>query len=91
MDQPRRTSGPAGRTGQTGQTGPGAGSAPWSPHPTDLEILALLAEGHTVESIGRRLGVSDRTVRRRLRSIADDIGVDSTIEAVVHAVRGQWI
>jgi len=88
MDQPRRTSGPAGRTGPTGQ---GAGSAPWSPHPTDLEILALLAEGHTVESIGRRLGVSDRTVRRRLRSIADDIGVDSTIEAVVHAVRGQWI
>ena len=88
MDQPRRTSGPAGRTGRTG---PGAGGSPWSPHPADLEILALLAEGHTVESIGRRLGVSDRTVRRRLRSIADDIGVDSTIEAVVHAVRGQWI
>jgi len=82
MDPTRRTSGPAG---------PGSGSASWRPDPADLEVLALLAEGHTVESIGRRLGVSDRTVRRRLRSIADDIGVDSTIQAVVHAVRGQWI
>ncbi|MCW2795585.1 helix-turn-helix domain-containing protein [Nocardioides sp.] len=63
----------------------------WSPDPADLELLRLLADGQTVDAIARRVGVSERTVRRRLRSIADDIGVDSTIEAVVHAVRSRLI
>ncbi len=56
-----------------------------------LELLRLLADGQTVDAIARRVGVSERTVRRRLRAIADDIGVDSTIEAVVHAVRRRLI
>ncbi len=59
----------------------------WSPHPVDLEILAHLAEGLTVDGTARRVGLSGRTVRRRLRSLADEIGVDSTIETVVQAVR----
>ena len=50
-------------------------------------MLRLLAAGQTVDAIARRVGFSERTVRRRLRAIADEIGVDSTIEAVVHAVR----
>ena len=83
MDDPPR--------GPAGGAGPGAEGSPWTPEADDLELLGLLAEGHTVETVGRRLGVSDRTVRRRLRAIADDIGVDSTIEVVVHAVRGRWI
>ncbi|MBM7518694.1 helix-turn-helix domain-containing protein [Nocardioides nitrophenolicus] len=59
----------------------------WAPTDLDLEILSLLAHGLTIDAIGRRLGMSDRTVRRRIRTIADDLGVDSSIEAVVHAVR----
>lgn len=59
----------------------------WSPDPVDLEILAHLAAGLTVDGIARRVGLSGRTVRRRLRSLADEIGVDSTIETVVRAVR----
>lgn len=55
--------------------------------PVDLQILDLVAGGHTTEVVGRRLGLSERTVRRRLRSIADQLEVGSTIEAVVHAVR----
>ncbi len=66
-------------------------SRTWTPDHGDLEILGLLADGHTVESIARRVGVSERTVRRRLRAIADSIGVDSTIEAVVYAVRSHLI
>lgn len=54
---------------------------------TDLVVLRSIAEGRTVEAIARSLHVSERTVRRRLRQVADEIGVDSTIEAVVHAVR----
>ncbi|KHL12524.1 UNVERIFIED_CONTAM: LuxR family transcriptional regulator [Mumia flava] len=53
----------------------------------DLEILGDVARGETVEAIARRLDVSERTVRRRLRLVADRLGVDTTIEAVVWAVR----
>jgi DNA-binding NarL/FixJ family response regulator len=59
----------------------------WRPGELDLEILRLLSRGLTTDAIARRVGVSERTVRRRLRAIADDIGVESSIEAVVHAVR----
>jgi DNA-binding NarL/FixJ family response regulator len=59
----------------------------WQPGLLDVEILRLLSRGHTTHAIARRVGVSERTVRRRLRAIADEIGVESSIEAVVHAVR----
>ncbi|WP_134765586.1 helix-turn-helix domain-containing protein [Nocardioides sp. 1609] len=65
----------------------GSGDPAWEPGADDLRILALLAEGQTVGSVSRRSGLSERTVRRRLRALADDLGVDSTIETVVHAVR----
>jgi DNA-binding NarL/FixJ family response regulator len=66
-------------------------AAGWQPTPDDLLVLRLLSEGHTTEAIARRMGRSERTVRRRLRTIADEIGVDSTIEAVVYAVRARLI
>jgi DNA-binding NarL/FixJ family response regulator len=57
----------------------------------DLRLLALLADGSTIDGVAREVGVSDRTVRRRLRVIADDLGVETTIEVVVHAVRAGLI
>lgn len=63
----------------------------WEPDPTDVAILGMLAEGQTVEVVARRFGLSERTVRRRLRALADELGVDSTIETVVHAVRAGLI
>jgi DNA-binding NarL/FixJ family response regulator len=63
----------------------------WQPTSDDVLVLRLLSEGHTTETIARRLDVSERTVRRRLRAIADEVGVDSTIEAVVYAVRSRLI
>ncbi len=59
----------------------------WSPDGVDLAILAGLANGETVDVVARHAGLSERTVRRRLRAMADDLGVDATIEVVVHAVR----
>lgn len=59
--------------------------------PEELAVLALVARGLTVTAVARRLDVSERTVRRRLRTAADDLGVDSTIEAVVAAVRRRLI
>ncbi len=64
-----------------------SGDVTWSLEDGDRTILGLLARGQTVEVVARRLGVSERTVRRRLRAIAGEIGVDTTIEVVVHAVR----
>ncbi len=63
----------------------------WAPSSDDLAILGLLAEGHTVASVARRTGLSERTVRRRLRALGDELGVDSTIETVVIAVRAGLI
>jgi len=59
--------------------------------PLDVEILGLVAGGHTTDVVARRLGLSERTVRRRLRAVADHLEVGSTIEAVVHAVRAGLI
>jgi DNA-binding NarL/FixJ family response regulator len=61
--------------------------AHWVPESVDVEILRLTAAGLTIEVVGRRLDLSERTVRRRLRALADEVGVDTSIEVVVHAVR----
>ena len=63
----------------------------WEPTADDVRILRMLSEGQTTDAIARRMGLSERTVRRRLRTIADEIGVDSTIETVVYAVRSRLI
>jgi DNA-binding NarL/FixJ family response regulator len=62
--------------------------APALPHPLtepDVEILRLLARGLPVETVARRLEISDRTVRRRCRQVCDRLGVHTPIEAVVWA------
>ncbi|WP_019818986.1 helix-turn-helix domain-containing protein [Saccharomonospora saliphila] len=53
----------------------------------DVELLRLLATGLPLESVARRLDMSERTVRRRIRHVCDEIGVSTRIEAVVWAVR----
>ncbi len=50
-------------------------------------ILKLLSEGCTMAQIARRTGMSDRTLRRKLRVICEQADVQTPIEAVVWAVR----
>ena len=57
----------------------------------ELVVLRLMAEGHTVEAVARRLDVSERTVRRKSRAACEAVGVDTTIEAIVWAVRRRLI
>jgi hypothetical protein len=54
-------------------------------------LLRQLARGAKDEQIARTLGVSLRTVRRRIASIMDELGVDSRFQAGVEAVRQGWI
>ena len=57
----------------------------------EIEVLRLMAAGLTVEAVARRLDVSERTVRRRTRSACTTAGVDTTVEAIVWAVRHRHI
>ncbi|GGO79655.1 helix-turn-helix domain-containing protein [Nocardioides deserti] len=59
----------------------------WRPELHERDLLGLLARGQTVDAAARQLGISSRTARRRLRALADGLGVDTTIEVVVRAVR----
>lgn len=53
----------------------------------DLRLLALLAQGLPLESVARRLAVSERTLRRRIRAICDQLDVPAAITAVAWAAK----
>jgi DNA-binding NarL/FixJ family response regulator len=53
----------------------------------DTLLLGLLASGLMIGAVARRMHLSERTVRRRLRSLCDQLDVATPVEAVVWAVR----
>lgn len=55
------------------------------------EILRVLATGATDEAAARQLGVSDRTIRRRVAAVLDLLGASSRFEAGVKAVEAGWL
>lgn len=54
-------------------------------------LLAELASGAQDEQIARRLGVSLRTVRRRVAELLEELGASSRFEAGVEAARRAWL
>jgi hypothetical protein len=54
-------------------------------------LLHQLTRGAKDEHIARTLGVSLRTVRRRIAEIMDELGAESRFQAGVEAVRRGWI
>jgi predicted DNA-binding transcriptional regulator len=54
-------------------------------------LLDLLADGAKDEQISRELGLSLRTVRRRVADLLDELGADSRFQAGVEAVRRGWV
>ena len=57
----------------------------------DIRLLAQIASGVTADVAARKLELSARTLRRRLRTICDRLEVNTPIEAVVWAARRQLI
>jgi DNA-binding CsgD family transcriptional regulator len=54
-------------------------------------LLQQLAAGEHDEQIARRLGISLRTVRRRVADLMSELGADSRFQAGVEAARRGWI
>ncbi|MFF8846630.1 LuxR C-terminal-related transcriptional regulator [Streptomyces sp. NPDC015127] len=66
-------------------TGNGAAAEDYSPR--EREVLALLAAGAKDEAIARRLGCSERTLRRLLTALVAKLGAESRFAAGVRAAR----
>lgn len=79
LDRMIRTAVPLPR--KLGDVLPGTGSA------RDTQILSLLAAGASDSTIARQVGVSQRTVERRLRTIMDSLGATTRFQGGVQAVR----
>ncbi|MFN8158734.1 MAG: helix-turn-helix domain-containing protein [Candidatus Nanopelagicales bacterium] len=56
----------------------------------DSQILALLLAGMTDQALAGQLGLSLRTVQRRIRVLMDKAGVDTRIQLGWHAGREGW-
>jgi DNA-binding CsgD family transcriptional regulator len=69
----------------------GAVSARTPLTPVQIEILGMLAQGMTDESIARRAGLGVTTVRRHIGVIRDELGVETRFAAGVAAVRRGWL
>ena len=54
-------------------------------------LLQQLAAGEHDEQIARRLGLSLRTVRRRVADLMTELGADSRFQAGVEAARRGWV
>ncbi len=61
--------------------------------PTDdeLALLRLLSRGLTDEVVAQRLGLTGRTLRRRLRSAMDKLGASSRFEAGFRLAHSGWL
>ncbi len=68
----------------------GSGSAPVAaPRLTEreLEVLRLVARGHSNREIARMLFISENTVKNHVRNILEKLQLHSRMEAVMYAVR----
>jgi DNA-binding NarL/FixJ family response regulator len=71
-------------------------SAPLGPlfvklSPREIEIIDLVARGNSNKIIGRKLSISDQTVKNHVSAILRKLEVNDRTEAVVYALRNGWI
>ena len=59
--------------------------------PREIEILDLVARGNSNKLIGRKLHISDQTVKNHVSAILRKLEVNDRTEAVVYALRNGWI
>jgi DNA-binding NarL/FixJ family response regulator len=59
--------------------------------PREFEVLQLLAQGCAVDEVGRRLGLSAKTVSNYQTSIRQKLGVSTGIDLLREAQRRGWV
>jgi DNA-binding CsgD family transcriptional regulator len=59
--------------------------------PLDRQILALLLAGLTDQAVAHQLGISLRSLQRRLRHLQDLAGVGSRMQLGWYAARNEWV
>lgn len=69
----------------------GTGHLPDRPTDDELRLLNLLATGITDDAIAKHLGVSHRTVQRRLRALLDRLDAETRFQAGLQANRRGWL
>ncbi len=57
----------------------------------ELHVLKLIAAGLSYAEIASRVFISERTVRRRVQTIFDKLGVNSQAHAVAEAMRREYL
>jgi DNA-binding CsgD family transcriptional regulator len=57
----------------------------------DHDVLMLLVAGATDETIARQLGISLRTVQRRVRRLQELLGAQTRFQAGIQAARRGWV
>ncbi len=57
----------------------------------EIEVFDLLARGHGDVDIGRRMGISARTVAFHVAEVRERLGAATRIQAVVAAIRDGWL
>ena len=62
-----------------------------APPAQDAHLLALMAAGLKDEVVARQLGLSLRTVRRRIARLMDELGADTRFQAGIEAARRGWL
>jgi DNA-binding NarL/FixJ family response regulator len=68
------------------------GADPQSPlAEEDRRLLTLLLAGLKDDAIARQLGLSTRTMRRRMKNLMDLLGADNRFQAGAQAARRGWI
>lgn len=78
----------AGRQGRGNGHGHGGGR---ELAPRDLAILRLLASGAKDRTIARALGITERTVERRISEILRDLDASTRFQAGVKAAQRGWL
>ncbi|MEV6106967.1 transcriptional regulator TrmB [Streptomyces sp. NPDC051940] len=85
-----RAAHPLELAGTGGGAEPTVESGPQGPTDLDRRILALLLAGVTDLTAATQLGLSPRTLHRRLRHLMDISGVGTRMQLGAHAVRHGW-
>ena len=78
-----------GRVSADGPPDPATGLR--APTVDERDLLAFVAAGATDDVIARQLGISPRTLRRRLHDLFDELGASNRFHAGVEAARRGWV